>query len=134
MYKQLGDIKARILQIAEDSNPYRRKTVKLESEMVQAVVMFKEEKSYTPKLIPLIKDVLGEARFAKLFRIKTEYKGNYQALRAFMATVSSDHNENEAKELITRAEIVTVSQPYIKFVAKDVTVADEGEELAEQVY
>ena len=123
LYSRLGDIKGRLLQIAEDSNPYRRKTVKLESEMVQAVVMFKEDKSYAPKMIPQIQELLGN-NFLKLFRIKTEYKGNYQALRSFMATVTSEQNEVAAKDLITRAEIITISQPYIKFAAKEVIIQE----------
>ena len=95
--------------------------------MVQAVVMFKEEKAYSPKLIPQIQELLGN-KFFKLFRIKTEYKGNYQALRSFMATVTSEQNEIEAKEVISRAEIVTISQPYIKFSAKEVTIQEPTED------
>jgi len=123
LYSQLGNIKNRLLQIAENENPYRRKTVTLESEMVQAVVMFKEDKCYQPKLMPQVQELLGD-NFSKLFRIKVEYKGNYQPLRSFIATETSDQNEIAAKELIKRAEILTISQPYIKFSAKELTIQE----------
>lgn len=123
LYSELGNIKNRLLTIAENSNPYRRKTITLESEMVQAVVMFKEDKCYAPKLIPKIQELLGD-KFSKLFRTKVEYKGNYQPLRSFITTDTTDQNEIAAKELIKRAEILTISQPYIKFAAKELTIQE----------
>ena len=128
LYSELGNIKNRLLQFAEDSNPYRRKTITLESKMVQAVVLFKEDKCYAPKLIPKIQELLGD-KFTKLFRTKIEYKGNYQPLRAFIATTTTDQNEIAAKELIKRAEILTISQPYIKFSAKELTIQEPAQDF-----
>lgn len=127
LYRILGTIKSQIIKIAEASNPYRRKTVKLDAEGYQAVILFKEEKTYSPDAINSIRELLGKDKFLKLFRVKCEYKGNYQALKSFMASATNDPEEIKVKNLIRRAEITTISPPYIKFTADNTIIFDEGD-------
>ena len=127
LYQALGTVKSQIISIAEQANPYRRKTVKLNAGKYCAVILFKEDKTYSPVAIPAIRDLLGEAKFSKLFREKTEYKGNHQSLKSFLSSVTNDPNEIKAKELIQRAEVCIISQPYIKFTLDDLDITQDKE-------
>jgi len=122
IYETLNLIRACIISRAEAANPYRRKTVKLNAGHFEAVILFKDDTTYAPQLIPEIRKLLGEDEYQRLFREKTEYRGNFQPLKSFLSSVTTDKLEIAAKKLISRAEIKEILMPYVKF-----SIKQEGE-------